>query len=77
MGIFHLKDQWPIDDEMMMFDRVSVYGEGFVYIWAELMECGWKLSGSKELKKSGYLEFLCTRSTSSSPGGPVTLQTPK
>lgn len=36
-------------DEMMIFDGVSVYGEGFYTFGTKLMECGWKLNGSKEL----------------------------
>lgn len=29
----NLIDQWPIDSEMMLFHGVSVYGDGFVWVW--------------------------------------------
>ena len=28
-----MEDQWPIDDEMMVFDGVLMYGDGFVWVW--------------------------------------------
>lgn len=33
MGILHLKDQWPMDVEMMIIDGVLIFGDGFVLIW--------------------------------------------
>ena len=34
--ISHLKDQWPVDDEIMMIERISMFAYGFVKFGDEI-----------------------------------------
>ena len=51
MGIPHLEDQLPIDDEMMMFDGFPMHGDRFVWILDGIdglrMKIGWILAITK------------------------------